>query len=366
MSKHYTLDIPKQSLTFEGKTYTKHTLASFKDHWLQENDTSPILSDLYNFLVQWFDDSACIDVCTSGSTGTPKVLHVKKRNMMESAKNTCSFLALPKGSSVLLCMPLQFIGAKMIVVRALVAGLDLYAVTPSLNPLKDMSFSPNFVAMTPQQTAHCIQDAKTRVTLENVQHLLLGGMAVMPKLEKELRTFPNHVWLGYGMTETLSHIALRKVNTKDASPFFTPFTNIDLSLSEQECLIINAPKLCDEILITNDRAILKKDGSFQILGRIDNVVNSGGIKIQLEEVEEKLSQLFSIPLQLSAIAHEELGEQLVLLTENPCDNWKELCAGLSKYHRPKAHIIVPKLPLTASGKPNRHTSRKLAQEYFLG
>ncbi len=365
MHNDFIFDYNAQVFTFEGKAYSKETLDDFKHDILARANDDASLMHIYTFLQEWFNDSDTIEVQSSGSTGLCKVFQAQKKSMMESARRTCSFLSLKKGASVLLCMPLQFIGAKMIVVRALVAGLDLYCVPPSLYPMKDIDFSPDFVAMTPQQAACTLKHTTERKRLENVKHLILGGMAVMPKLEKELFHFPNAVWLTYGMAETLSHIALRRLNTKDASSFFTPFEGITVFLSDNECLCIDAPSICDTTLVTNDRAVVLDDGRFQILGRVDNVVNSGGIKIQIEEVEEKLSHALPMAFQLTSAPHDELGEQLVLLTETPCPDWKKLCLGLAKYQVPKAHILVRQLPLTGSGKPDRHTAKKIAHDYFL-
>ncbi len=361
---NYNLDFDKQVLVFEGKKYASSELQIFKQDLLARENISEIHHDLLAFLQEWFDTKDYIEVRTSGSTGAPKIYHAKKKFMVQSAIRTCSALGLCAGDSVLLCMPLQFIGSKMIVVRALVAGLDLYCVQPSLHPMQDISFSPDFVSMTVQQAAVSLKDSKQRQALMKSRHLMLGGMAVMPELEKEFQDFPNTVWLTFGMTETLSHIALRKLNTKEKSPYFTPFSDVKLSLTQDECLIIDAPFVCEEVLVTKDRAELLEDNRFRILGRVDNVVNSGGIKIQIEEVEEKLAPYLNQVFQISAVRHEELGEQLVLLTEEACEDWKEKCKVLSKYERPRLHILLSKLPLTDSGKPDRHNAKILAQEYI--
>ncbi len=363
MRKNYILEREKQILYFNGKKYLPNELEKLKEDMLSQNKFLEAYLELYAFLKEWFNDKDYVEVQTSGSTGTAKEYKAMKENMMQSALRTCDFLSLPENSSVLLCMPLKFIGAKMIVVRALVAGLDLYCVPASLNPMKDIDFSPYFVAMTPQQASASLKYTEQKKALMQVKHLMLGGMAVMPELEKELFDFPHSVWLTYGMTETLSHIALRKLNKEDASSFFTPFNDVKLSLSKEETLIIDAPFVCKDILVTNDRAILLDDMKFQILGRVDNVVNSGGIKIQIEEIEEKLASSMPIAFRITSLPHKELGEQLVLLTEENCPDWKERCSVLSKYQVPKMHIQVEKLPLTDSGKPDRLKAKKLAQEF---
>ncbi len=366
MQHNFKFNYSEQVFCFEGKKYRNNELLNFKQDLLARNSDDKSLFELLNFLEDWFSDSETIMLQTSGSTGDAKSIKAKKAQMMQSAKNTCSFFSLSEGQSVLLCMPLQFIGAKMIVVRALIAGLDLYVVPPSSNPMKDIDFSPHFVAMTPQQASECLKNDHDRERLQGIKHLLLGGMAVNETLQAKLDNFPNNVWLGYGMTETLSHIGLRRLNGTEKSEYYTPFKNVSISLSENDTVVIKAPAICDEILTTNDIAELLEDGRFKILGRADNIVNSGGIKIQIEEVENILAPYFDVEFQLSSIVHNELGHQLVILTDKICEDWKERClkAGekLSKHKTPKKHILVEKLPLTASGKPDRHNAKILADK----
>ncbi len=365
MSINFNVNIQKQALCFKGKYYTKQQLEDLKIDLQVAADSQTSQTELYSFLINWFNDSDSIEVFTSGSTGKAKSFLAKKQHMLASAIRTCTFLKLKPGDSALLCMPLNFIGAKMMVVRALVAGLDLHHVTPSLNPMRDIAFAPDFVAMTPQQVATSLYHTEEKLYLQQVKHLLLGGMAVLPSLEDKLKLFPNNVWLGYGMTETLSHIALRKLNGIDASKYFTPLNQVSVSLSDNQTLVIHDTKTNSQPLTTNDLAQIYSDGRFEILGRIDNVVNSGGIKIQIEEIEEKLSNTIDIAFQISSVAHHELGEQLVLCTEKPCHNWRILCSKLHKHKVPKVHIILPKLPLTGNGKPDRIKTRELVHDFYF-
>ena len=213
---------------------------------------SEFLQDLETFLQEWQNEEPNVWVHTSGSTGTPKPLQVEKERMMASARLTCSFLGLKEGDSALLCMPLQYIAGKMVVVRSLVAGLNLIPVAPSGHPLKDLKEAPTFAAMIPMQVYNTLQVPEERARLRNIKHLIIGGGAIDDALANELKDFPNHVWSTYGMTETLSHIALRKLNGQDASDWYTPFDNVRIRLSEEGTLIIHAPNVCAEELITND------------------------------------------------------------------------------------------------------------------
>ena len=321
------------------------------------------METLDRFLNEWHDGSPYLTVHTSGSTGTPKPIRVRKEQMMTSARLTCSFLGLKEGDKALLCMSLDYIAGKMMIVRSLVAGLDLLTVPPSGHPLKEVNTPLRFAAMIPMQVYNSLQVPEEKEKLMQIDHLIIGGGAIDAGLAEELKEFPNHVWSTYGMTETLSHIALRRLNGKEVSPYYTPFESIRLSLSKDGTLVIKAPQLCDESLVTNDIAELLPDGRFRILGRKDNVINSGGVKIQIEQVEELLEQVLSVPFAITAVSHPKFGEAVVLLVEA-----KQPLAGLQQqienllppYWQPKQIHYVDKIPQTGSGKIDRATTKKLA------
>ncbi len=323
---------------------------------------STFRQDLTNFLSEWFDASAEIEVHTSGSTGRPKELWVEKGRMIESACLTCSFLGLKKGDSALLCMPLKYIGAKMVVVRSLVAGLDLLPVTPSGHPLKHLRKAPDFAAMTPMQVYNSLQSEEEKTLLQDIRHLIIGGGAIDASLAETLKDFPHAVWSTYGMTETLSHIALRRLNGPEASDWYTPFEGVSIRLDKDGTLIIHAPLVCKEALKTNDIAELNSQGSFRIIGRKDNIINSGGIKIQIEQVETLLKVHLSQPFLITSTPDAKYGEVVVLLVEgNLPEGIAHTCeAVLPPYHRPKRILSVPCIPLTETGKPDRALAKKIA------
>ena len=321
------------------------------------------LQSLEAFLQEWHNDEPTVWVHTSGSTGTPKPMQVEKKRMMASARLTCSFLGLKEGDSALLCMPLQYIAGKMVVVRSLVAGLKLIPVAPSGHPLKDLKEAPTFAAMIPMQVFNTLQVPKEKDKLKKIKHLIIGGGAIDDALATELKDFPNHVWSTYGMTETLSHIALRRLNGKDASNWYTPFDNVRIRLSEEGTLIIHAPNVCAEELTTNDIAEINEEGKFRILGRKDNTINSGGVKIQIEQVEACLKKHLDVPFQITARADAKFGEIVVLLYNKVKDeaSVRQACEeALPTYWVPKAYIAVDELPMTGTGKPDRATARRIA------
>ena len=321
------------------------------------------LQDLEAFLQEWQNDEPTVWVHTSGSTGTPKPLQVEKERMRASARLTCSFLGLKERDSALLCMPLQYIAGKMVVVRSLVAGLRLLPVAPCGHPLKELTEIPTFAAMIPMQVYNTLQVPEERAKLMEIKHLIIGGGAIDDALGRELKAFPNHVWSTYGMTETLSHIALRRLNGAEASDWYTPFENVRIRLSEENTLIIHAPSVCAEELTTNDIAEINDEGKFRILGRKDNTINSGGVKIQIEQVEAALKEYLDIPFQITARKDAKFGEIVVLLYNKVKDeaDVRRICEEtLPAYWVPKIYLPVEELPLTGTGKPDRATARRIA------
>ena len=316
--------------------------------------------DINEFLNEWQNDSDTVWVHTSGSTGKPKPMQVEKRRMEASARITCDFLGLKEGDTALLCMSLDYIAGKMMVVRALTCGLRLISVEPKGYPQWEGAI--DFAAMVPMQVWNLVQQAPER--LRQIRHLIIGGGAISDELADALKEMPNHIWSTYGMTETLSHIALRRLNGAERSEWYTPFDGVEVSLNEEECLVIHAPAVHEGILVTNDIAELK-DGKFRIKGRKDNVVCSGGIKIQIEEVERMLSAHLKVPFLITKKADKKFGEQVVLLTESiDVSNVKEVCQQvLPRYWQPRMYLHVAKIPLTETGKPARAEAEKMVRTY---
>lgn len=321
----------------------------------------PIEEALAAFLSEWHSPCPTLEVQTSGSTGSPKRQLVRKEQMCNSARLTCQFLGLQAGDSALLCMPLQYIAGKMMVVRSLVANLQLIVREPSGHPLAEELPPIRFAALIPMQVYNSLQVAEERKRLEAIEVLIIGGGTIDPALEAEIAQLPNAVYSTYGMTETLSHIALRRLNGREASANYRPFPSVSLSLSAEGALRIAAPLVCDEPLQTNDRAELFTDGSFRILGRLDNVVNSGGVKIQIEQVEEALRPLLQTGYAITSLPDPKFGEALVLLLdrEEP-DISDKLAHLLPKYQQPKFIYQVPSIPLTGTGKVDRAACRVMA------
>ena len=331
---------------------------------------------LEDFLSEWNNGSDRVLVHTSGSTGKPKPMRVEKKRMLNSARITCDFLGLKPGDSALLCMSLDYIAGKMVVVRSIERHLHLISVPPSGHPLKDVDEEITFAAMVPMQVYNTLQVPEERERLSRIRHLIIGGGAIDAALEQELQSLPGDIaiWSTYGMTETLSHIALRRINGDEPSEWYQPFDSVHISQTEEGCLVIDAPQVCAETLVTNDIVEIEpyiynkvEKLRFRIKGRKDNVICSGGIKIQIEEVETLLKPHLEKPFMLAKKKDGKFGEIAVLLSED--EDIKRVEATVRrllsdesekssdhkkyKYWIPKEFRYVEHLPLTETGKPKR-------------
>ena len=347
---------------------------------------------LEDFLSEWNNESDRVLVHTSGSTGKPKPMWVEKKRMLNSARITCDFLGLKPSDTALLCMSLDYIAGKMVVVRSIERHLHLISVSPSGHPLKDVNLKElngeiTFAAMVPMQVYNTLQVPEERERLCHIRHLIIGGGAIDATLEQELRSLPGNIaiWSTYGMTETLSHIALRRINGAEASEWYQPFDSVKISQTDEGCLVIDAPLVCVETLVTNDIVEIEpyiynkvenhnkvEKLRFRIKGRKDNVICSGGIKIQIEEVEEFLKPHLEKPFMLAKKKDEKFGEIAVLLSEDKeiktveatirrllsdekssDESEKTSDHKNHKYWIPREFLHVDHLPLTETGKPKR-------------
>ncbi len=347
--------IDKQTIRINGILYNSEDIKSGKT---TENGVPVELND---FLNNWFDDSDCMSISTSGSTGMPKTMDVKKKSMIKSAELSCNYFQLKENDKVLLCLSLNYIAAKMLVVRSLVAGLDLYPIDPTGNPLKEINVGFDFISMVPMQVYNTLQSEDETKKLKRVKNLLIGGQSIEISLENNLKSFPNNVYVSYGMAETLSHIGLRKINGKGASKSYTLLPGISVTLSDTETLIIDAPEICKEKIFTNDLAKINYDGTFDILGRIDNVINSGGLKIQIEEIESMLSDVLKTNYAITSLPDSKFGEIVVLVTEDDIND-DHIFDNIPIKFKPKRIINIDKIPLTISNKINRSELKKIVSQ----
>lgn len=307
------------------------------------------------FLEEWFLDEKTVQVRTSGSTGTPKIFEIEKDKMIASAEMTCNFLGLKEGDTALLCLPVEYISGKMMTVRSIIRNLKLIITNPSVKPLENINEEIDFCAMTPLQIENSLNH------LHWIKNIIIGGAAVSESLKHKIFDSlglkgTQKIFETYGMSETLSHIALKQIYPVSET-FFTAFENVDISTDEKGCLRIFAPHLNTEVLQTNDLVEIKNNNQFRFLGRIDNVINSGGAKIFPEQLEALVKK--EIPNEIVFIGRkdESLGQKLILVIEGQESRIiidKIAAIPFEKsYHRPKEIIFTEKIPRTPNGKVNR-------------
>ncbi|GGX04229.1 AMP-binding protein [Aquimarina muelleri] len=354
---HKGFSINKNFLNKEGLKYFAHNLIKEGEVYEQEAG---------HFLLDWLSDKDHIVVKTSGSTGKPKKIKVFKQHMVNSAIASGKFFKLEEGTTALLCLPVNYIAGKMMLVRAMVLGWKIDLVPPKTNALDTVYKQYDFCAMVPLQLDNSIN------RLHLVKKLIVGGGPVSENLKKLVQGFKTKIYETYGMTETVSHIAARRINPKkkdkkDAS-FFKALPNITLSIDDRNCLIIKAPQLNKETIITNDVVELKTYKKFIWKGRYDNVINSGGVKLFPEEIEIKLQLLIGHRFFISSIPDDTLGDKVVLVIERNYDKTIHLTLKeeiqslktINKYEVPKEIYFLPQFIGTDSGKIQRTKTLEIA------
>lgn len=303
-----------------------------------------------DFLLDWFDDKPYIDMYTSGTTGNPKSIRIEKDAMVKSAIATGDFFDLQPGNRVLHCLPANYVAGKMMFVRSFILGLDMDFVPPSSHPLEHNDQKYDFAAMVPLQAKNSIDK------LSNIKKIIIGGVKIHKSLEQELIKLPVDIYETYGMTETITHIAAKKVGVEA----FTTLPHVTVSVNENQCLEIVAKNIGSEKIVTNDIVKLISDNQFIWLGRFDNVINSGGIKIMPEQVEAKLSTLIPRRYFVNGEPDETLGEKVVLYVEGShMDIDHSVFDVLDKYEKPKEIVFIPKFKETATGKIMREESKNI-------
>ncbi|MBA9074918.1 O-succinylbenzoic acid--CoA ligase [Flavobacterium gossypii] len=299
------------------------------------------------FILDWFDEKEYIEMTTSGTTGAPKKIKVNKQAMVNSALATGDFFDLAPGNKVLHCLPAQYVAGKMMFVRAFILGLDLDFVEPTSTPLERNDETYDFAAMVPLQAQHSLAQ------LGQIKKLIIGGAKVSSALANELQQVSSAIFETYGMTETITHIAAKRVGEEA----FQVLPGITVAEDERHCLVVTAPTITDEAVVTNDVVKVLNENEFIWLGRIDNVINSGGVKLFPEQIEEKLSHKIERRFFIASQENEELGEKLVLAVEGDPFVIDDAAFGeLGKYEKPKVVLFIPKFLETPTGKVLRKES----------
>lgn len=366
--KNLALQKLHPSFALNGVSFSEESLLIFANQLTQAKDQEHCATGA--FINEWLNDAAFVTVSTSGSTGKPKVLKVAKQHMINSAKATGAFFDVDEGAKVLLCLSANYIAGKMMLVRAMSLGWNLDSVTPSNNPLQGSEKKYDFCAMVPTQLNNSLE------SLDRIKTLIVGGAPITQRLAKDIQSKKTKIYETYGMTETVSHIAVKQLNAVSAdkqNTYFKTMPKVEVSVDQRSCLVINAPLVATETIATNDMVTLIDPTTFLWRGRFDNVINSGGIKLFPEEIEKKIQHLIDQRFFISWLSDSKLGQQLVLIIENSETTksvletaiTNDFSSVLTKYEIPKRVFYIKQFIETASGKIQREHNRSLVAAYCL-
>lgn len=358
-------DYIQEPVLLEGRSYS---LKSLRDYCMEQAG-DPGLADwrkeLYAFIALFLDpEEAAITQLSSGTTGDPKSHILDRKAMLNSARRTLDFFGFGAEEKALLCLPVHYIAGKMMVVRALLGGMDLLLREPSSRPILDLEENIGFTAMVPLQIEESIVHGDP---LEKITSLLIGGGELHPATRDRLASMhlPG-VFETFGMTETYTHFALRRINGPSPDSAFRVLEGVHISTDPRGCLEVEVPGVTSARVLTNDLVEIHDQGrGFSWQGRFDNLINSGGIKIIPELLEEEVRDCLGYECLVLPEADRKLGNRLVLLVEfkggePPLDHWMEqLRNRLSAYEVPRRIVYVETLPRNPSMKPDRTSAREM-------
>ena len=346
-----------------GVAVSFHDLDDVSYSFIKEGH--PHKKDFGDFLLNWIDKEPTIQVKTSGSTGIPKMIVLEKQHMVNSALATGKFFKLEAGDSALLCLSGAYIAGKMMMIRAMILGLELDWVEATATPLLGNDKTYDFCAMVPLQ----LENSLTHIN--RIKTLLVGGARMSQSLKEKVQPLKTGIYETYGMTETISHMAVKKVNQVDAigsnlparqagvvENYFSVLPNVSITADERDCLVIDAPDITSELVVTNDIVNIISETKFEWLGRFDNVINSGGVKLIPEQIELKLASILKSRFFVAGIPDEKLGQKLILLVEENNESNELLekvksLGTLEKYEIPKDILFVKNFIETENGKISR-------------
>jgi len=327
-----------------------------------------------HFCQDWLNDASTFSIRTSGSTGLPKTIQITREQMTISAMFTGKALDLQAGDTALVNLNTRYIGGMMMLVRGFVLDLQLSIISPVMLPLQDIPVSAHydFLSFVPMQLQATMEKSPDKISILNkAKAILLGGAPVSTLLNKQVQHITAPVYQTYGMTETLSHIALKRLNGTQKQEYYTTLKGIKVNVDERNCLIIYTPFTASEPLITNDIVEVLSDNTFIWMGRIDNVINTGGVKVQAEKVEKVVEEvLLEIGMHcrffVGALPHPRLGETVTLFVEKnyllPAQEVELLhkaAACLSRFEKPTSVICIPEFLETPTGKIDKINTLQL-------
>ncbi|MGD1841520.1 MAG: AMP-binding protein [Thermonemataceae bacterium] len=314
-----------------------------------------------DFCRKWLQGVEKFVLTTSGSTGVPKPITPTRTQMLASVTLTDQALSLSQMKTALVCINTAYIGGKMMLVRGLEMGWEMTVVPPQANPFLVLNQPVDFIALVPLQLQAILKEDHTKAQFNRTKTVIVGGAAISFPLQQQITQLRPVIYHTYGMTETVSHIALKRLNGTQKQTYFQALQGVHLTQDQRGCLVIQAPTTLQKPIVTNDLVKLHSAQQFEILGRIDNIINSGGIKIQLEQIEAVVAEALQdlqkeVRFYAVGAPDTQLGQKLVLVIEHktPIPFLEEkLKQQLPKYKVPKQIHYAEKLPETPSGKIKR-------------
>ena len=333
---------------WNGASLDKKGLLALANDFINESEEFEIITG--EFILNWFNSDSFITVTTSGTTGSPKKIQIDKQAMVFSALSTAEFFELKAGNLVLNCLSTNYIAGKMMLIRSFVLGFEMDFVEPTSNPLKNNTKVYDFAAMVPLQVENSVNK------LVNVRKLIIGGTKINQNLKNKLLDLPTLVYETYGMTETITHIAVKKISDN----YFSVLPNVTISTDDRNCLVIDVPRISNVKIITNDVVNIISNYEFELLGRIDNVINSAGVKLFPEQIEIKLAHIIPTRFFVIGIPDDQYGEQLALVVEGNSISFNDgFFNDLLPYEKPKFIYFIPDFLETESGKIKRKETLNL-------
>lgn len=359
------MDFAKIWLKLNGRTYSSTELAAGRF----PGSGSAFEQATLNFCNQWLCGIDTFRLKTSGSTGSAKSIFIQRSQMETSARLTQKALNLQQGLNALLCLDVNFIAGKMMLVRSFITGMNILAVDPIANPFQEVKNEKiDFAALVPYQLQAILKSASAKEKLNEISTVIIGGAPLDSDTIDQLQQLKCSVYATYGMTETISHVALQKLNGAERLDYFEALPGIQFELDDRECLVIDASLLGLERIKTNDIVKLLSATTFQWLGRWDNIINSGGIKVLPERIEREVEkQSFGVNLTnrffIAGLPDQQFGSKVVLLIEGSFNKKNELLSlltkRLSKFEMPKEIHVMEQFIETETKKINRPATLQL-------
>ena len=267
--------------------------------------------EINKLLLFWKSDKENLTVLTSGSTGNPKKINISKKQMIASAENTLQYFNINENSTFLNCLPVKYIGGKIMLIRAILSKGKIVLCKPLANPIKELDIIIDFIALTPLQLNNVLENRKN---FEKIKLAIIGGGLVSENLISKIQNLTTNCFQTYGMTETISHIAVRNLKNCTNKTPYKCLEDIKVRANKKNQLIINSKKLNIKNLVTNDKVKILSNEEFLFLNRTDTIINSGGLKINPEEVENKiLKSLGDNNFFVDKIKNDKFGEEIILI-----------------------------------------------------